>query len=165
MKRIPFLLIFFINDTYAQSIKDNTKVRADIQQQVWNLTEVMYHDAVNPPAAARFYAYSMLTGYEILSQLDPSVVSFQKKFKDYVTTKLQASSLVNTELAVLFGILETGKNIIPSGYLLEEKQQQLLSTFRSNGLAASIVDSSVSFAKIISKSIIHNIPIQMGISG
>src|SRR5258706_3983517 len=155
MKRIPFLLIFFINDTYAQSIKDNTKVRADIQQQVWNLTEVMYHDAVNPPAAARFYAYSMLTGYEILSQLDPSVVSFQKKFKDYVITKLQASSLVNTELAVLYGILETGKNIIPSGYLLEEKQQQLLSAFRSNGLTASVVDSSVSFAKIISKSIIQ----------
>src|SRR6476620_6524020 len=124
MKNILFILIFFINNISAQPEKKNFKVTEDIQQQVWRLTEVMYHDVVNPPAAARFYAYAMLTGYEILSQLDTSLYPFQEKFKDYHVEKMRASSFIDKELAVLFGILETGKNIIPSGYLLKEKQEQ-----------------------------------------
>ena len=151
----PFYTNFFINDISAQPVKENSKVRLNIQQQVWSLTEVMYHDAIDPPAAARFYAYAMLTGYEILSQLDSSVVTFQKKIKDYPLAKFQASSSVNKELAVLYGILETGKNIIPSGYLLEEKQQKLLSDFRNNGFMDPVIDSSVSFAKAVSKSMVQ----------
>ena len=152
---ILFILFFFINNIYAQPVKENKKAGANIQQQVWSLTEVMYHDAINPPAAARFYAYAMLTGYEILSELDSSVVTFQKTLRDYPSAKSLASSPVNKELAVLYGILETGKNIIPSGYLLEGKQQQLLSVFRNSGLTKPIIDSSVSFAKAVSKLIVQ----------
>ena len=155
MKKIFFILILFITDISAQSKNEIIEVKTTVPQQVWSLTEVMYHDVVNPPAAARFYSYSMLTGYEILSQLDASVISFQKKFKSYPDIKINASSLVNKELAVLYGILETGKNIIPSGYLLEVKQQYLLSAFRNIGLAAGVIDSSVSFAKAVSKPIIQ----------
>jgi hypothetical protein len=81
MKKIFFILALYINDAAAQPAKETGDIKITIQQQVWNLTEVMYHDVVNPPAAARFYAYSVLTGYEILSQLDTSVISFKKKIK------------------------------------------------------------------------------------
>src|SRR5688572_10410658 len=155
MKKIFFILALYINDTAAQPAKETGDIKITIQQQVWNLTEVMYHDVVNPPAAARFDAYSVLTGYEILSQLDTSVISFQKKIKGYVNIMSKASPLVNKELAVLFGILETGKNIIPSGHLLEAKQQELLSAFRSMGFAAAVIDSSVCFAKIVSAYIVQ----------
>ena len=155
MKKIFFILILFINNISAQPTNETSEIKIAIPQQVWNLTEVMYHDVVNPPAAARFYAYSLLTGYEILSQLDSLVISFQKKFKSYTRIEIKPSSLVNKELAVLYGILETGKNIIPSGFLLEEKQQQLLSAFQHNGLTAPVIDSSVSFAKTVSKSIVR----------
>lgn len=147
MKRFYFI-VFIPLPAFAQPV-----VKPTVQQQVWSLTEVMYHDVVNPPAAARFYSYSALTGYEILSQLNPAAPRFQNQLKQYPTVQLNRSAGINTELAVLYGILETGKNIIPSGYLLEEKQKALLASF--NALSKVIVDSSVAFAKQVSKIIVQ----------
>lgn len=148
MKQICFLVYLFFNVASAQ-VKKPT-----VQQQVWALTEVMYHDVVNPPAAARFYAYSLLAGYEILSQLDKNILLFQKNFKNYpvINTTFHADK-INKELAVLYGILETGKGIIPSGYLLEEKQNDLLHSFSK--LSKQEIDSSVSFAKKIAQQVIQ----------
>ena len=77
MKRCFHIItgLFFSITTYGQ-IKGST-----VQKQVFALTEVMYHDVVNPPAAARFYSYSLLAGYEILCQLDTGLNCFQKKIK------------------------------------------------------------------------------------
>jgi len=140
MKFICFLLLVISNSAIAQQQKHG------VQQQVWSITEVMYHDVVNPPAAARFYSYSLLTGYEILSRLDKNMLSFQRHLKNYPVIDISSSSnKVNKELCVLYGILETGKNIIPSGYLLEEKQSELLRSF--SNLSKAEIDSSVAFAK------------------
>ncbi|MFI5128842.1 MAG: vanadium-dependent haloperoxidase [Chitinophagales bacterium] len=155
MKKILLISLFFANNISGQEVKLTDKNEATIQQQVWRLTEVMYHDVVNPPAAARFYAYSVLTGYEILSQLDPSVVPFQHTFKDYPNTKTLVQPAVNTELAVMYGILETGKNIIPSGYLLEERQNELVQAYRNRNLATVVIDSSIALAQNISKLIVQ----------
>ena len=147
MKRICFFIPILFNTAIAQ------QQTASIQHQVWALTEVMYHDVVNPPAAARFYAYSILTGYEILSQLDKSMPLFQKSFKNYPDINISFRlDKINKELCVLYGILETGKNIIPSGYLLEEKQTELLHAFSE--LSREEIDSSVSFAKKIAQQIV-----------
>ena len=151
MKQILIILIFIPNNLWAQK---TTVVEPSIQQQVWSLTEVMYHDVVNPPAAARFYAYSVLAGYEVLSELDPTTSRLQKKLNGYPIFNIVANSKkVNTHLAALYAILETGKNIIPSGYLLEDKQQDLLKAYSS--LSQEVIDSSVSFAKKISQIIIQ----------
>ena len=148
MKTICFLLLIISNGAIAQ------QHRPGVQQQVWSLTEVMYHDVVNPPAAARFYSYSLLTGYEILSQLDKQMLSFQRDLKKYPVINISSSpEKVNRELSVLYGILETGKNIIPSGYLLEEKQNELLRSF--SNLSKVEIDSSVAFAKKIAGYIIQ----------
>jgi len=116
----------------------------------------MYHDVVNPPAAARFYAYSVLTGYEIFWQLDPSIAPFQKKLNQYPLINGSVDpSKIDLQLSVLYGILETGKNIIPSGYLLEEKENLLIKEFEKKKIKKEIIDSSVSFAKKISKQIVQ----------
>ncbi len=129
---------------------------ASVQQQVWAITEVMYHDVINPPAAARFYAYSILTGYEIITQLTPEASRLGDKLKDYPFSNVRRiSDKVDKQLATLYGILETGKNIIPSGYLLEEKQDKLLETFRGAFISKTVIDSSVAFAKAVAKKIIH----------
>jgi hypothetical protein len=77
MKQVCLLLFLISNAAFAQ------KQMPDVQQQVWSLTEVMFHDVTNPPAAARFYSYAVLTGYEIISELDTTVPAFQKKLKSY----------------------------------------------------------------------------------
>ncbi|HEX6171506.1 MAG TPA: vanadium-dependent haloperoxidase [Chitinophagaceae bacterium] len=151
-----FFILVFMVPVFLQAQMSKVKLnKPSVQQQVWNLTEVMYHDVVNPPAAARFYSYALLTGYEILSRLNPGTPSLQHLLKQYPTDKIERPANLNTELTVLYGILETGKNIIPSGYLLEEKQKALLTFYTSMPDAKSFVDSSVAFAKLVSKSIVQ----------
>lgn len=126
-----------------------------LRQEVFSLTKVMYHDVVNPPAAARFYSYCMLTGYEILWQFNKERPSFQKKFKGYPVIELHANAnTVNVPFAVLYGVLESGKNILPSGYLLEDDLQLLVLAYRPK-LSSAVLDSSIAFAKQVSKSIMQ----------
>jgi hypothetical protein len=143
MKRLFVILLYLPLMTTAQRI----------QQQVWALTEVMYHDVINPPAAARFYAYSLLAGYETLTQLNPSVTRFPQGFRGYPQENYPTppGTAVNKELAVCYSILETGKLIIPSGYLLEAKQQELLKTF--NNVPEAVINSSIVWAKRVAKMI------------
>ena len=128
---------------------------ARLRQEVFSLTKVMYHDVVNPPAAARFYSYCMLTGYEILWQFNKERPSFQKKFKGYPAINLQTDArIVNVPFTVLYGVLESGRNILPSGYLLEDDLQLLVLEYRKK-LSKAVMDSSMAFAKQISKSILQ----------
>jgi hypothetical protein len=147
MKRLFFLLLIFCKSSVAQNKLPT------VQQQVWSLTEVMFHDVTNPPAAARFYAYSALTAYEILSQLDDSMVLFQDQFKNYPSARFYCDrSAINKQLAVTYGILETGKSMMPSGYLLQEKEAELLRSFAF--LSTQTIDSSVALAKKVAQKII-----------
>lgn len=143
MKTILFCLVAI--SSFAQEPAER------LRQEVFELTKVMYHDVVNPPAAARFYAYCMLTGYEIQWQFNKSSPSFQKKFKGYPAIDLNTKT-VDMPFAVLYGVLESGKNILPSGYLLEEEQQKLVAESK---LSKTVLDSSISFAKQVSKSILQ----------
>lgn len=154
MKGLVTILFLFISlNDLAQDA--DRQAAEKLRQQVFSLTKVMYHDVVNPPAAARFYAYCLLTAYEINWQLRPQQPSFQKQFKSYPAMNLRADSKsVHVQFAVLYGLLETGKNILPSGYLLEEEQQQLFNQYKST-LQKPVLDSSVSFAKQISKNILQ----------
>jgi PAP2 superfamily len=146
------LTILLICFSFAANAQDAAE---KLRQQVFSLTKVMYHDVVNPPAAARFYAYCMLTAYEINWQFQQQQPSFQKKFKGYPAMNLHAdSNIVNIPFAVLYGLLESGKNILPSGHLLEEEQQQLVDEYKLK-LAKPVLDSSVSFAKQVSKQILQ----------
>lgn len=142
------LILFLFIKSHGQNYVSS------VQQQVFALTEVMFHDVVNPPAAARFYSYSILTGYEILSNLDDSLNNFHKNIKDFPVVQLSYDrNKINRELATLYGILETGKNIIPSGYLLDEKQKILVNSF--SHLSKEVIDSSLAFAKLISQKIVQ----------
>jgi hypothetical protein len=125
-----------------------------LREQVFALTKVMYHDVVNPPAAARFYSYCMLTAYEIQSQLDTTMPTFQKKFKGYPSFNAPDAAVINAPFAVLYGLLETGKTILPSGYLLEEEQNKLVNDFKAS-LTKQLLDSSIAFATRVSKSILQ----------
>ena len=77
MKKLVWIVLVFSNHLAGQEFS-GVQASSLIAKKVWDLTEVMYHDVVNPPAAARFYAYSLLEGYEILSQLDKNEGAIQK---------------------------------------------------------------------------------------
>lgn len=128
---------------------------ARLRQEVFALTRVMYHDVVNPPAAARFYAYCMLTAYELQSHSgDTGLSAFQRRFKGYPQDMPLPAASVHTDFATLYGLLETGRNILPSGHLLEDDQQALVRAYGAQ-LAQPVMDASMAYAKQVSQKIVQ----------
>src|SRR6185369_11939222 len=125
-----------------------------IQEQVQAVTEVMFHDVVNPPAAARFYAYILLTGYATLSFGDNSLPAFQLFFKDFPRIVFDKPGPVDYQFACIYGILETAKGILPSGHLLEDRQQQILKEYAKLQSDSTVTYASWLLASYIAQSII-----------
>ena len=122
-----------------------------IQQQVYAVTEVLFNDVVNPPAASRFYAYTILSGFELLSAWDKNLQNLQRSIKNYPQFDRKINTHCDPQFASLYCILETGKSILPSGYRLEEKQKTLVKEYGSAQKNQAVIDSSIAFAKRISK--------------
>src|SRR6188472_572797 len=56
---------------------------SDVSGVIDAMTGLMLHDVTNPPLAARFYAYSLLAGYEVARRHDSSITSFVQKLNNY----------------------------------------------------------------------------------
>lgn len=54
-------IAFFAQISYSQNNKETSKF--DYDNLLFEVTKVMVHDVISPPAAARYYAYSCLAGY------------------------------------------------------------------------------------------------------
>src|SRR4051794_26680759 len=97
--RVGICILLFISCTFPVASQEKKNNVLSIPAQVFSITEVMYHDVVNPTAAARFYAYSVLTGYEILCGLDSTCPKIQLQFKDYPVMPAYNKLKVNREIA------------------------------------------------------------------
>lgn len=151
---ITLLPIIFIS-TRANKLTAAPWLEGKIQQQVFAITKVMFHDVTDPTAAARFYSYCTLTGYEILYQQRQGLPRFQESFLHYPSINGVKNGEINLEFSVLYGILETGKAILPSGYLLQDDQDKLYKEFIAHRVSKKILDSSAAFAKTISRTIVQ----------
>src|SRR4030095_12534678 len=119
MKRsfICIIVMLIGRTSQAGTFYSQDWIEGKIQEQVFAITRVMFHDVTDPPAAARFYAYTTLTGYEVLYQFDHRLPNFQKYFKNFPVIRTSGDrKKINIEFCALYGILETGKAILPSGY-------------------------------------------------
>ncbi len=120
----------------------------ELRRTTFALSEVMLHDVANPPAASRFYAYALLAGYEIVSREDTQAVrSLQGVLRDLPALpdpdKYPGQI---TPLSALLAILETGKKIMPSGYLLTDKQNELIDQFGFLGISHAAAQASQDYA-------------------
>jgi hypothetical protein len=148
MKRLFIIILLFSGRLQAQDLREG------IQRETWAITEVMFHDVVNPPAAARYYAYSLLAGYETLSGLTDTLPLFQRSFADYPSfTSHDKPETINQQLAVLYSILETARLLLPSGYLLEGKQQALLNSFSQ--LPEPVKTASIGYGRSIAQKMVQ----------
>ena len=74
--RISFFLILTTH-LFAQTDEQAT---GQFIKSAFHLSEVMLHDVANPPAAARFYAYSMLGAYEVLQRNQSDMLALSQNF-------------------------------------------------------------------------------------
>ncbi|WP_373520908.1 vanadium-dependent haloperoxidase [Aquiflexum sp.] len=127
-------------------------------ENLFFVTEVMVTDVASPPAAARFYAYSMLGAHLAWNGLtDQSEESclFSK-------SNLQAPGFIegtvkklSPEFVSTYAMMEVGKKIMPSGKLLEAKQQELIKTFtKSKWISKSALDENVRYAQQVASEVL-----------
>ncbi|GAB3017661.1 hypothetical protein GCM10027185_12780 [Spirosoma pulveris] len=114
----------------------------------------MIHDVVNPPAASRFYTYCLLGAHEIVARHQKAVVSPTTFVRSLREANLDIPKADNYQIAALYCILETGRLILPSGYMLEEEEKKLLDQLRAEKYPESVIQQSVSVAQEMAKKIL-----------
>ena len=148
------IIIFFSSVARAQSKKPLPDY-FQLKPAVFSLSMVMMHDVVNPPAASRFYCYAMLGAYEIVSQNNSSFIPLRTLLKNYRSDKITVEkNNYDYRIAAVYCILETGKRMLPSGYMLQEQEDKYTQTLRKHKITTSIIDESVAVAKAVTENIV-----------
>jgi hypothetical protein len=153
--RLLLLLLACCTCAYGQKKLSNDFHVEQLNRNVFAITEVLFHDVVNPPAAARFYAYSMIAAQHIASEHFETSATIGL-IKNYpAISSPRKNNYIEPHFAVLFGMLETAKQIIPSGYALADKQDELVKNYMKAGVKRIVIDSSKVYALSIASKVIH----------
>ncbi|TFV94243.1 phosphatase PAP2 family protein [Algoriphagus kandeliae] len=117
-----FLLGFQVN-TWAGKKSENWP--SIYKNQLFHLTEVMVTDVASPPVAARIYAYSCLATYLMIKQQEAefSQADFLPASLLEIDFTNESKKLNSPEFAAIYAMLRVGEKLMPSGYLLKEKQE------------------------------------------
>jgi hypothetical protein len=152
------LLVWINDDVYSQRQGiDNQHDLQLLADNVFNLSEVMLHDVANPPAASRFYAYSLLGAYEVAHLSGTRVPDLGSIFKDPL--KLKAPPVpknFSLTFCANYAMLDVGRQIMPSGYLLEEKQKTLVDQFRKqNNVSDRHIGQLIRYSREIAMQVVE----------
>ncbi|PWT74836.1 MAG: haloperoxidase [Bacteroidetes bacterium] len=149
---LPYILLV---STAAKAQNAPASFTGDIQPAVFSLTMVMLHDVVSPPAASRYYAYSMIGAYEIVSRSNSSMVkgsAFIKRFPSFVISLDNKS--YDYRIAAVYCILETGKLMLPSGSRLQEREDKWFDSLRRKGYSEKILKQSIAVAAEVANHVV-----------
>ncbi|SFT91918.1 PAP2 superfamily protein [Algoriphagus locisalis] len=128
-------------------------------QQLFHITEVMVTDVASPPVAARIYAYSTLATYLISKEAGMGFEHQDILGQTYLAGQnwdVENPGLSSPEFAAIYAMLKVGEAIMPSGYLLKEKQQDWINT----ALKAKIINKKslqvhLDYASLIAKKVME----------
>ena len=130
------------------SSKDQAKIIA-------TMTDIMIQDITNPPLAARFFSYTCLAGYEVVSQYDPSFKPMYGRLNGYPAIKKTAPvQPYSNQLSALLAMMETAKKLQPSGPLLAAFEKDFIDSCRKTGIDEAVITNSTNYAMAVSKQIL-----------
>lgn len=127
-----------------------------LSDNVFHLSEVMLRDGSNPPAAARFYAYSLLGAHAatIMAGSDVQDITGRLHQRPNFNTVRKPKSY-HPVFAPIYAMLEVGKRIMPSGKMLEENQRTLIGEFSGvDGLSERQIAQNVKFAVAVADQVL-----------
>lgn len=154
MKCIIVVALFFYHSLNGQGKKPLPGF-LELQPAVFSMSLVMMHDVVNPPAASRFYMYAILGAYEIAAQNNTDITPLSKLLKGYHVPRIPANQKkYDYRIAAVYSILETGKRMLPSGFMLQDKQDQFIATLKLHKISAIVIEQSIAVANLISADIV-----------
>lgn len=155
-KPISFLLILVVLFSCTKSQPAYPQFSSQqISQVIAKMTDIMVHDVTNPPLAARFFSYVCLAGYEVVAQNDSASPSMHGVLNKYPKIERpKTASGYAYQLSSLLAMIETARKMQPSGSSFEQYEQQFLDSCRRNGFSQEVIDSSLSYAKVVSKKVL-----------
>lgn len=118
-----------------------------LRPAVFSITMVMVHDVVNPPAASRYYTYIMLGAYDIVSRHNQTLVKPSALIKKFPGAAGTAAASYDYRVAAIWSILETGRLMLPSGYLLEEEEKKFMQLLKKQKISQAVIDRSMAVGK------------------
>ncbi len=156
MRSIPIILLIFLwMGGQAQKYRytySEMRLTAELRPALFATTMVMVHDVVNPPAASRYYAYMMLAAYDLVSSWDSAMISPAAFIQHFPVDSSGVGG--NGQIAAVYAILETARQMLPSGYLLEKEEKQYLEKLDKWGIPQRVVDHSLAAARAEVKKVI-----------
>lgn len=160
MKKVTIFLLlsFIVSWAFASpSPKNQREAVKDFADHVFELSAVMLHDVVSPPAASRFYAYSLLTAYQVVLAKNETLPGFSKKFKvSPAFTPVPLPQPFDHVFAATYAMLELGKNILPSGYMLQEKQDNYIISYKKKyHLPKKVLAANVAYAQAVASQVLQ----------
>ncbi len=127
----------------------------DISEVITKMTEIMVHDITNPPLGARFFSYTCLAGYEIVSENNAEFKSMHGALNGYPQIRKPDSvRSANYQLAALFAMMETAGKMQPSGKSMKDFEEKFIDSCVEAGLDADELNNSQTYASAISKQIL-----------
>ena len=117
---------------------------------------VMVHDVISPPAASRFYAYSMLGSYSIVAARNKSLPPAQHLVKAFAADlRLDTvKAAYDYQLAAYSAMLETARRLLPSGESLAEEEASFLQGLEKQGVKPAVLSQSVRVAKLAADAVV-----------
>lgn len=144
---LAIICISFHIHGLAQSIEK--EFSANYPDHLFEVTKVMVHDIVNPPAAARYYAYCNLAAYYASGKSD-LLPDLSKK------NNLKAKKTVCLPLASTYALLHTARLLLPSGESLSETEEKLLlSTAAKYNLSNKVLAASKAYGNKVAQRVIE----------
>ncbi|RYF48579.1 MAG: haloperoxidase, partial [Cytophagaceae bacterium] len=154
MKWLLLLFTWLLVSPSAKAEVAKQDVSRHLQPTVFAVTMVMIHDVVNPPAASRFYTYCLLGAHEIVARNQKNEISPSAFVRAFEPISIDTKQPYNYQIAALYCVLETGRLILPSGYMLEEEQAKLTERLRSEKYPETIILQSIEVAQSVAKKIV-----------
>jgi hypothetical protein len=146
------LLLFLIGCSKKET--DPKLTNKDIEKVLEQMTQFMIQDVTNPPLAARFYAYTCISGYTVLALNDSTIVPLKGVFNEFPEiTKPLDSGHHSYQLSAILAMTGTAKKMQPSGKLFNAFEKKFLDSCRKLGFSEETIAHSQSYANQIVKQI------------
>jgi hypothetical protein len=114
-----------------------------LRPAVFSLTMVMVHDVVDPPAASRYYAYALLGAYDLAARHNKGLVPASAFIRHYPAAEAGQDKDYDYRIAAAYSILETGRRMLPSGYLLEDQEKKFVELLTAQKWSPAVIDRSL----------------------
>lgn len=159
MKRFGNWILVFTTLLMLEACKNKAShpelSTTDITKVLNAMTDIMIHDVTNPPLAARFYSYALLSGYQIVAQNDPEYAAMLVKINGYVKIEKPDSVDGNSvSLSAVLAMIETAKKMQPTGKDLEIFKQIFLDSCAKAGFDDNEIAISNRYAQMVSISVL-----------